>query len=110
MNYYDNYSRPDNSNPSYFYGDIDFDGYDVGGVIKNLNAWTNIPVMFAVETKHDADSPDETFWQEGYNEMHLVIDQLFGGYGARNMIGVAIHHYEADPDQGDPDAYADMSP
>jgi hypothetical protein len=99
MNYYDN--RPNqNGDPSFFYGDDDGWAH-VGGVIQNLNLWTNIPVLFGVETGPTQIAPDwMSFYQEGYNAMYVVIDELFANYSS---LGVAIHHYA-------PHAYKDLQP
>ncbi|MFW5967860.1 MAG: hypothetical protein ACOCV2_10095, partial [Persicimonas sp.] len=102
MNYYDN--RPNaEGDPSYFYGDDDGDRV-VGGVVENLEAWDELPVMFAVETGPESIAPDwMSFHQEGYEVMYDTLDDLYEEYGDSDTLGAAIHHYG-------PDSFRSMDP
>jgi hypothetical protein len=100
MNYYDNRSNV-NGDPSYFYGD-GAAGQVVGGVIENLAAWDQLPLIFAVETGPESIAVDEdSFFQEGYDAMYRTIDTLLSEYSSDRTIGVGIHHYS-------PQSYRDM--
>jgi hypothetical protein len=90
MNYYDN--RPNqNGDPSYFYGWND--GYaTTGGVIQNLGFWTNVPVLFGIETGPTGIAADYmSFYQEGHTAMYSVVDTLTQNYSGSGMLGVAFH-------------------
>jgi hypothetical protein len=102
MNYYDN--KPNqNGQPSFFWGEHD-GGTVTGGVEQNLGFWTNLPVLFGMETGPTSIAPDYmSFYQEGYTVMNSVIDQLEASYGSTNSMGVAIHHYS-------PGSYKDLQP
>lgn len=90
MNYYDN--RPNqNGQPSFFYGW--HDGYAVtGGVIQNLGFWSNVPVVFGIETGPTGIAADYmSFYQEGHTSMYSVVDTLVQNYSGPGMLGVAFH-------------------
>ncbi|QDG52551.1 hypothetical protein FIV42_17960 [Persicimonas caeni] len=102
MNYYDN--RPNaNGQPSFFFGESE-GGTVTGGVEQNLELWTNTPLVFGLETGPTSIAPDwMSFYQEGYNAMNTVVDQLRSDYGTTQALGVAIHHYS-------PNSYKDLNP
>jgi hypothetical protein len=93
MNYFDNRPNKD-GDPSYFYGDGEDGNEPIGGVIENLAEWSQLPLMFAVETGPESIAADwQSFNQEGYGAMYRTIDQLLKDYNSSKMIGVGIHHY-----------------
>jgi hypothetical protein len=102
MNYYDDRANQ-NGRPSFFYGD--FDGSNlVGGVEQNLALWTNVPLLFGIETGPPSIAPDAaSFYQEGYGALNQTVDSLVAGYAHTGAIGVAIHHYS-------PQSYRDLQP
>jgi hypothetical protein len=103
MNYFDDRPNQD-GDPSYFYGESEEGGTPIGGVIENLAAWDQLPLMFGVETGPDSIAQDwQSFHQEGYKAMYRTIDTLVGDYRSPNMIGVAFHHYG-------PNSYKGMKP
>lgn len=101
MNYYDN--RPNaNGQPSFFFGESEAGAPVTGGVEQNLALWTNTPLVFGIETGPTSIAPDwMSFYQEGYNAMNSVVDQLRADYGTTHALGVAIHHYS-------PESYKDL--
>lgn len=90
MNYYDN--RPNqNGQPSFFYG-WDDGAAVTGGVVQNLSLWTDVPVLFGMETGPTAIAADYmSFNQEGYLAMYSVIDTLRANYSQQGMLGFAVH-------------------
>jgi hypothetical protein len=102
MNYYDNRPNEDGQ-PSFFWGD--HDGASMtGGVEQNLSMWTNVPVLFGVETGPTSIAPDHmSFYQEGYTSLYSVVDDLEASYATTNSMGIAIHHYS-------PGSYKDLQP
>lgn len=100
LNYFDTHDNADGE-PAFFFGERT-DRRAVGGVRQNLKNWTQLPVLFGLETGPESIAPDEaSFHQEGWEAMYRVIDQLHRDYGAARTIGVGVHHYG-------PDAYRDM--
>jgi hypothetical protein len=90
MNYYDN--RPNQTGqPSFFYGWND--GFaTTGGVVQNLGFWTNVPVLFGMETGPTGIAADYmSFYQEGHTAMYSVVDTLTNNYSGPGMLGVAFH-------------------
>jgi hypothetical protein len=82
-------------------------GYNVGGskfaagVEPNLLDWTNVPLLFGMETIPVSDideqdfvnEADVTFRDDGLTDLHDMIDSVFTDYTGTNTLGVAIHHY-----------------
>ncbi|QDG49329.1 hypothetical protein FIV42_00830 [Persicimonas caeni] len=104
LNYYDNRPNRDGE-PSFFHGAHDGNGV-VGGVEQNLDLWRHTPVVFGVETGPERIAPDAcSFYQEGYEALYGVLDELRGRCraraGAATCAGAAIHHFG-------PDAYRQM--
>lgn len=100
MNYYDN--RPNQEgNPSFFYGEHDGEAI-TGGVVQNLELWTQTPLVFGMETGPTGIAEDfMSFYQEGYQEMFSVIDTLQADYSQPRMMGYAVHPWGS---------YKDMMP
>src|SRR5690554_4151026 len=102
MNYFDNRANSD-GNPSYFHGD-DAEGTLVGGVIQNLNAWSNLPLLFAMETGPESIASDaQSFFQEGYGALYHTVDSLLTNHASPRNLGVGFHHYS-------PQSYRDLTP
>lgn len=102
MNYFDN--RPNtNGDPSYFNGD-NAEGEVIGGVIQNLEAWDQLPLLFALETGPESIAPDaQSFFQEGYAALYATVDALLEQFGSDRTLGVGFHHYS-------PESYRDLTP
>lgn len=102
LNYFDDRDNK-RAQKAFFHGVHDGEQV-VGGVAQNLKYWTDIPVVFGVETGPETIAPDAaSFYQEGYQRMYQTLDALLAEQTSSQLIGVAIHHYG-------PDAYRDMKP
>lgn len=102
MNYFDDRANSE-GDPSYFYGESS-EGAMVGGVLQNLAAWDQLPLVFAMETGPESIAPDsQSFYQEGYTALYQVTDTLLNDYASPRNIGVGYHHYS-------PQSYRDLQP
>src|SRR5690554_5002400 len=102
LNYFDN--RDNGRGQMAFFHGVHDGEQVVGGVEQNMEYWTQIPVVFGVETGPETIAPDAaSFYQEGYQSMYQTLDALLADPSSPLLIGVAIHHYG-------PDAYRDMKP
>lgn len=111
MNYWD--SNPNTQGEARFIGGQTSSSPEIGGVNPNLDRWTTVPVLFAMETMTvEALMSDSgltrteaemlTYSDDGYIPLHDMISRaLSSEFTETNTIGVAIHHYY-------PNAYADM--